>query len=162
MSTKRIVVDASVALKWRLKDEEATAQADALLDDFLSGSLALLAPTLFDYEIANALYVAVIRDRLTEDDALIALRDFQQYDIQRVPFRELQKQTFKLAYQHRRSAYDSAYMALAQSENLWLYTGDKKLANAVGNALPWVQWIGNYTLDAVPGIHNNSSDTPAD
>ena len=27
MSTKSIVVDASVALKWRLKDEEATTQA---------------------------------------------------------------------------------------------------------------------------------------
>ena len=39
--------------------------------------------------------------------------------------KRLQKQTFKLAYQHRHSAYDSAYMALAQSENLWLYTGDK-------------------------------------
>ena len=151
MSTKRVAVDASVALKWRLKDEEATAQADALLDDFLSGALEFLVPTLFDYEIANALYVAVIRDRLTEDDALTALQDFQQYNIQRIPFRELQKQTFKLAYQHRRSAYDSAYLALAQSENLWLYTGDKKLANAVGNTLPWVQWIGDYTLDAVPG-----------
>lgn len=150
MSTKRIVVDASVTLKWRLKDEEATAQADALLDDFLSGALELLVPTLFDYEITNALYVAVIRDRLTEDDALTALRDFQQYNIQRVPFRELQKQTFKLAYQHRRSAYDSAYLALAQSENCWLYTGDKRLANAVENALPWVQWIENYNLDTVP------------
>ena len=88
---------------------------------------------------------------ITEDDALIALQDFQQYNIQRIPFRELQKQTFKLAYQHRRSAYDSAYLALAQSENLWLYTGDKKLANAVENAFPWVKWIGDYTLDAVPG-----------
>jgi len=50
-----VVIDASVALKWRLRDEEATQQADALLEDFLAGTLVLLTPTLFDYEIANAL-----------------------------------------------------------------------------------------------------------
>lgn len=59
MSGKPIVIDASVALKWRLRDEEATAQADALLDDCLTGALELLTPTLFDYEITNALKVAV-------------------------------------------------------------------------------------------------------
>ena len=34
MSGKRVVLDASVALKWRLRDEEATQQADALLEEF--------------------------------------------------------------------------------------------------------------------------------
>ena len=61
MNGKRIVIDASVALKWRLRDEEATSQADALLEDFLARKLELLTPTLFDYEIANALRVAVTR-----------------------------------------------------------------------------------------------------
>ena len=42
MSVKRVVMDASVALKWRLRDEEATLQADALLDDFLADKVALL------------------------------------------------------------------------------------------------------------------------
>jgi predicted nucleic acid-binding protein len=55
VSGKRVVIDASVALKWRLRDEEATQQADALLEDFLADKLELLTPTLFDYEIANAL-----------------------------------------------------------------------------------------------------------
>ena len=41
MSVKRLVIDSSVALKWRLRDEEATSQADALLGDFLSGALDL-------------------------------------------------------------------------------------------------------------------------
>jgi len=40
VSVKRVVIDASVALKWRLRDEQETAQADALLDDFLEGKLA--------------------------------------------------------------------------------------------------------------------------
>jgi hypothetical protein len=76
VSVKRIVIDASAALKWRLRNEEATSQADALLDDFLTGKLELLTPTLFDYEVANALRVAVTRQRLSEQDAATALADF--------------------------------------------------------------------------------------
>jgi predicted nucleic acid-binding protein len=79
VSAKRTVIDASVALKWRLRDEEATQQADALLEDFLAGKLELLTPTLFDYEIANALRVAVTRQRLSGQDAVMALADFAQY-----------------------------------------------------------------------------------
>ena len=77
MSVKRVVIDASVALKWRLRDEEATLQADALLDDFLADKVALLTPTLFDYEITNALKVAVTMGRISESEARAAMADFQ-------------------------------------------------------------------------------------
>jgi predicted nucleic acid-binding protein len=150
VSVKRIVIDASTALKWRLRDEEATSQADALLDDFLASRLDLLAPTLFDYEIANALKVAVIIKRLSEEDALVSMDDYRQYDIERHDFRAIQSLAFRLAYQHQRSVYDGAYLALAQAEGLWLYTGDKRLFNAVGKALSWVKWIGDYQFDAIP------------
>ena len=94
MNGKRLVIDASVALKWRLRDEEATSQADALLEDFLAGKLELLTPTLFDYEIANALRVAVTRQRLSEQDAAMALTDFAQYTIVRYDFTGIASLTF--------------------------------------------------------------------
>lgn len=149
MSTKQVVIDASVALKWRLRDEEATSQADALLDDFLDGKLDLLTPTLFDYEITNALKVAVAIGRLSESEAIVAIKDFQQYAIERYDFREIQSLAFQLAYQHQRSAYDGAYLALAQFKKIWFYTGDRRLFNAVWKALPWVKWIGDYQVDAI-------------
>lgn len=61
MNDKRVVIDASVALKWLLRDEEIVPQADALLDDLLAGQLSVVVPTLFDYEVANVLRVAVSR-----------------------------------------------------------------------------------------------------
>ena len=130
MNGKRLVIDASVALKWRLRDEEATSQADALLDDFLAGKLELLTPTLFDYEITNALRVAVPRQRLSEQDAAAALADFAQYTIVRYDFTGIASLTFHLSGQYQRSAYDSAYLALAQSQGVWFFTGDKRLFNA--------------------------------
>ena len=150
MSDKRVVIDASAALKWRLRDEEATEQADALLDDFMVGELELLTPTLFDYEIANALKTAVVVHRLIEADAINALHDFCEYHIERRDFQPIQEAALQLALRHQRSVYDGAYMALAQTEELWFYTGDKRLFNAVGKALPWVKWIGDYMFAAIP------------
>jgi predicted nucleic acid-binding protein len=150
VSGKRIVIDASVALKWRLRDEEATQQADALLEDFLASKLVLLTPTLFDYEIANALRGAVARQRLSEQDAAAALTDFAQYAIVRYDFSSIASRTFHLSGQHQRSAYDSAYIALAQAQAVWFFTGDKRLFNAVGPTLTWVKWLGDYQFDAIP------------
>ncbi len=60
MSAKSVVIDASVALKWRLRDEDATDQAEALRNDFLAGRLELITTTRFDYEVTNALKVAMV------------------------------------------------------------------------------------------------------
>ena len=160
MSGKRIVIDASVALKWRLRDEEATQQADEILADFLADKLELLTPTLFDYEIANALRVAVTRQRLSEQDAAAALTDFAQFTIVRYDFRDLSSRTFQLSGQYQRAAYDSAYVALAQAQGVWLFTGDKRLFNAVGHALAWVKWLGDYQFDALPAPDTAMPESP--
>jgi predicted nucleic acid-binding protein len=157
---KRLVIDASVALKWRLRDEKATSQADALLEDFLAGKLELLTPTLFDYEIANALRVAVTRQRLSEQDAAASLADFAQYTIARYDFTGIASLTFHVSGQYQRSAYDSAYVALAQSQGVWFFTGDKRLYNAVGHTLTWVKWLGDYQFDTLPVLGTAMSEPP--
>ena len=148
--SKRIVIDASVALKWRLRDEEAVEQVDALLEHFLSQELVLIVPTLFDYEIANALKVAVVRERLAKEEADKIIEEFQGYVLWRYDFVPLQKQAFQLAYDHQRSVYDSAYLALAQTMDVWFYTGDLKLFRGVQQKLTFVKWIGDYDLDLIP------------
>jgi predicted nucleic acid-binding protein len=90
-------------------------------------------------------------ERLTEAEAIATIIDFQEYEIKRYDFRETQRLAFRLAFQHQRSVYDGAYLALAQSKGLWFYTGDKRLFNTVGKALPWVKWIGDYQLELIPG-----------
>ncbi len=144
MTAKRLVLDACVALKWTLRDETEIAEADALLQDLLSGKIILLTPTLFDYEVTNTLKIAVMRARLTEADAITALQQYKNFNIQRYDFFPLQSLTFQLANQHKRSVYDATYLALAQSQGIDLITGDKRLFNAVNLPLSWVKWIGDY------------------
>ena len=120
MSIKRIVLDASAALKWVLHDEEATNQAKTLLEDFLAGRLDLLIPTLFDYEVTNGLRVAMRMQRLTESEAYEAIAFFQKCDLERYEFSEIQALAFQLACQYQRAVYDSTYLALAKFQQLWL------------------------------------------
>ena len=150
MSIKQIVIDASVALKWRLQDEECIEQADLLLGDFVAKKLQLLTPTIFDYEITNVFKVATLKGRIEKADATQAVKDFQAFGIKRYAFDKVQLLALELAYRYQRSVYDSAYLALAQSQNLWLFTGDKRLFNAVHVALPFVKWIGDYQFTDVP------------
>ena len=56
------VVDASVALKWQFEDEEITESATALLRDFVEHKVELTTPTLFAYEIINAINTAINRN----------------------------------------------------------------------------------------------------
>ena len=96
--------------------------------------------------------MAAVRGRLSEADAATAVADFRELEIKRCDFEEIQMLAFQLACQYRRSAYDSAYLALAQANGLWFFTGERRLFNAVGRQLVWVQWIGDYQLDFIPSL----------
>lgn len=144
MNGNTIIIDASVALKWWLRDEDSTAEADQVQMDFLRGDLCLVAPNLFDYEIVNTLKMAFVRNRIDEAYALAAISDLVAYDIERHDTRPLQILAFQIACRYQRSVYDAAYLALAQTLGFDFYTGDKRLFNAVGNVFNWVKWIGDY------------------
>ncbi len=49
-----LVLDASVAVKWHLKDEDYAAEAALLLEDFGQGELELVAPAQIRYEVPSA------------------------------------------------------------------------------------------------------------
>jgi predicted nucleic acid-binding protein len=134
-----VVIDASVILRGFFPDEAGQVEAQALIRAYAQQEVELVAPTLLPYEVTNAILQAVTRDRIDLETGREILTAFQALGIPttEVPWHR----ALALAHAHDRSAYDGAYLALAEETGGELVTGDRRLHNAVKDHLPWVLWI---------------------
>jgi predicted nucleic acid-binding protein len=138
------VLDASVALKWQFEDEEASNMAMVFLEDFIDGKIDLISPTLFPYEILNAINVAINRKRIKEEAGYKAINYINSLGIELRSLDDLIGPVFNMARRYGLSPYDCAYIVLAEKEKCEFFTGDKKLFNSMKNRLAWIKWIGDY------------------
>jgi predicted nucleic acid-binding protein len=123
-----VVVDASASLAWAIADEQAGPGPAHLLDMYYAAEVQLSAPSVWEYEVANALKVALIRGRATQAEALDGLGFLRGLGIQLAAFQPLADLSWDLAVERRLSMYDASYLALAQLRGCELCTGDKRLA----------------------------------
>ncbi|MBU2602810.1 MAG: type II toxin-antitoxin system VapC family toxin [Actinobacteria bacterium] len=101
----------------------------------------LLAPYLMAYEVATACRKAVAASWLTADRAADALDDALSLNIHWVePSPDLGRRALAWAARiGQKAAYDAAYLALAESAGVELWTTDRRLARAGRQA--GVDWI---------------------
>lgn len=128
------VVDSSIALAWALPDE-SSKEADRFLSRISMKNL-LWVPALWWYEMANALLMAQRRKRLGEAEKI---RLMELYG--RLPIRtdvaldsDIVWRLHTLAMEYNLSAYDAAYLELAQRRGLGLATVDRSLRLAAQKA----------------------------
>ncbi len=140
---KRVVIDASVVLKWYLADEELGPKALDLLDKYVSGDLDFLAPSLLPYEVVNGLMIAQKRGRIAEKRILEAIEGFMALGINLKDPSLFYPRVLKFSTAYNRSAYDSSYLALAEEESAVFVTADKNLLSYVKEDLSWVKWLGD-------------------
>lgn len=145
---KAFVVDASVALKWYLPDEEGVEQALLLLDAFMRDEITLHAPSLIDWEFVNAMWVAGRTGRIVPEDRDAAVQNFLNIDISRTHTRDLFGVILAIATEFGRSCYDSAYLALSRAMGAPFVTGDKRLFNALKDKMHSVTWIEHLSLSS--------------
>ncbi len=136
-----MIVDASVLLNAFLPDE-LQPNAMKLVRDHVSGRVHLKAPTLLPYELSNAIWQSERRGRINRDQADRTIESFASLDIEIIS--QSWGEMLSLARQFDRSAYDAAYLTLAERLGEQLVTGDLRLYNAVHPKLKWVLWLGEY------------------
>jgi predicted nucleic acid-binding protein len=143
-----VVIDANVLLAFYLPAEPYKAQALALLGDATAGLVKLMTPTLAQYEILNALSRAVRGlkkgQELSLEEAQEILTAMSALKLEERGVKGLEEHILKITQAHQRTAYDAAYLALAEREGVPLLTGDRRLYNAVKGKLQWVRWVGDY------------------
>ena len=143
---KRIVIDASVALKWYLADEEYSQKALGILDKYVSNELDIQAPSLLEYEVINGLIIAKKRGRIQEEKILAAIEGFMGLELKLKNLSLYYPKLIHYCKVYNRSAYDASYLAVADDERILLVTADKELYNAVKKDLKWVNWLGDLKL----------------
>lgn len=138
-----VVVDASVVLKWQLDDEEAVAQALALRDDFLLHErVSLAAPFLLVFELTNGMLTATRQGRLSRDQAEEGLALLLAAGIRLIVVDA--PRVFSLSMRWKLSAYDGAYLGLAEKLESEVWTGDRAFYTACRGKRSRVRWIGDY------------------
>lgn len=113
----RLVVDASVVLKWFLKEKGST-HAREYLARFRARNDDLIAPDLLVSEVGNGLRSAALSKRLDPALAEGAFADFLAMDLSLVPMSRVGRKAIELALTHNTTFYDAAYAALALDEQV--------------------------------------------
>jgi predicted nucleic acid-binding protein len=120
------VIDASILAAWFL-DEKSDPRVEAAFDTV--ARVETLAPSLFYYEIRNALLVSERRNRITEAMSAAFLRDLGLLPIRLEPTGD-DASLMTLARKWKLTVYDAAYLELAKREKLPLATLDRALEKA--------------------------------
>lgn len=130
----RFVVDASVVLTWCFPDENAVA-AERVGSMFKHGDDAV-APAFWPHEVLNALLVGEKRKRIPADLVRTFLADLARLPIvlETFPAGDVFLRIASLSRQYGLTAYDAAYLDLAQVNGLPLATLDEDLIRACKKA----------------------------
>lgn len=121
-----IVVDASV-LANAIGDDEAagrTARTE------LRAAVEFTAPDLVDVETVALLRQRWLAGTISADHFAAAVDDLHEMDFERVPTARMIRRAFQL--RANVTSYDATYVALAETLDCVLLTGDNRLAAATG------------------------------
>lgn len=121
-----IVVDASALAEVALRTTTGRQVQDTLLQH---GELH--APALLDFELASIFRSAYLRDDIGWDDLSLSLSVVMALSIVRHDAGPLMTRMLELA--HSVSAYDAAYIALAEALDVPLLTLDRRLGRTHGH-----------------------------
>ena len=142
----RVIVDASLGVKWMLR-EEYNDEATALLSRWQLQETDIIVPSWYACEVANVLYQRIRKGTLDLTVAKMTLvgilDDVTAVDID-MPTAAL---GLDLAAQFNLpAAYDAQYLALAERLACDLWTADEAFWRATRSAFTWVLWIGEVVL----------------
>lgn len=129
-----MVVDASVALRWFLKEEGHEAACS-----LLSGEEDLIAPDTIASEVTEIIWFKERRGEITREHAEAALEALPAFLGRYRASAPLLPRAFALAERLERSVSDGLYLACAEAEGAALVTADASLKRAAiraGCAIP--------------------------
>jgi len=124
LEKEKVVVDASIVVKWFL-EEKYSDKALQLRNDYVRGLIGLVAPSLLEYEVLNALRYSGVYSVEELEKIGLALNKYglEAYELSD----KVKEETVRLALSKDITIYDASYLALAMHLGTKLYTADNEL-----------------------------------
>lgn len=120
-----LAIDASIAMKWVLREEDSETAANLLQTN------SLIAPSFLQLECANALWASARRKIISHPQAEAGLKWIMTAPVRWTEIRPCLEDAASIAVELDRTVYDSLYLAVAISEGASLVTADDRFAAAV-------------------------------
>ena len=117
-----IVVDASVALCWVVRQEQS-----AIANRLIGAAVDLIAPSLMLVELANSLWKKTRRGEAAAELGAAGMREVRRFVPQIVDVADLAEPAMQLAGELNHPVYDCVYLALARRRCARLVTLDQEL-----------------------------------
>ena len=139
------VIDASVAIKWVVKDEPFRDEARKLLRDARLAGVTLCGPPLLVYEVESAIQHRLFRGRSTIAMADTSLTAFHNVGVRIFTHSDMVHRAREISRQfNQERIYDSIYAALAELRGCEFWTADKAFYDAVKSTLSFVRYLPDY------------------
>lgn len=139
-----VVVDASLAVKWVLREPYAE-QAVELATDWASRGIKPAAPCLLLVEVTNVLHRRAILEQISPAQAQQLLGGLMGMGIEIRERPQLHLRALELAQELQRPAvYGTHYLALAEILECDLWTADERFFNSVKERKVRVRWLCDY------------------
>lgn len=137
-----VVVDASVAVKWLVR-EVYSDRAESLTRTWLRQGTRIVVPYLMLVEVSNALYQKARQGEIALDSAAGMVENLVSQDITLWETSGLHSRALELAAALDQPAiYDAHYLALAEIIDCDLWTADERFFRAGTGQFPNLHWIG--------------------
>lgn len=123
-----LVLDASVALKWFI-DEEESHKARRLMRSIKEGKVSVYVPPIFPFEVANILS---LKENISSELLFSSIRSLYSLGLQSgINSEEFLEKSVQVSRDFKITVYDASYVALAQDLKIDFLTADKKLKDKV-------------------------------
>ena len=138
-----ICVDASLVVKWLVKEEDST-EAMNLYWNWVKNDCILIAPTLLDYEIGSVLVNKIRQKNFPSEDLNVAVHFYRKLPLQLFHEINLLEKAVSLARDfNERTIYDCSYLSLALLKDAELFTADLQFFQKASSSYPCVKYFKN-------------------
>lgn len=125
---KDLVLDASVALKWFI-DEDQSYEARRLVKLIKQGKISVYVPPIFPFEVANILS---LKENISPESLFASIGFLYSLNLRSgINSEEFLVKSATISKDFKITVYDASYIALAQDLKIDFLTADKKLKDKV-------------------------------